>query len=46
MADKPVLQWIAVNGLTDDVFREGVVTDALNHLPSASADLRKYALGT
>jgi len=45
MTETNVLPWIEVNKMMDDVYRRQVVADALSHLPKASPELNKFALG-
>ncbi len=44
MTETNVLQWIAVNEMMDDEYRQVVVTEALSYLPKAPAELNKFAL--
>ena len=46
MPEKQVHLWIAVNEVMRDDYRETVVELALQHLPHASADLRRFARQT
>ncbi len=45
MTEINVLPWIEVNEMMDDAYRQQVVIDALSHLPKASPELNKFALG-
>lgn len=45
MTEINVIPWIEVNEMMDDTYRQQVVTDALDHLPKASPELNKFALG-
>ncbi len=44
MTETNVLQWVAVNEMMDDGYRQLVVADALSYYPKASAELNKFAL--
>jgi hypothetical protein len=44
MTETNVLQWIAVNEMMDDEYRQLVVADALSYYPKASPELNKFAL--
>ena len=42
--EKTILPWIAVNEMMDDVYREKIISDALEYYSLASPDLRRFAL--
>jgi hypothetical protein len=44
MTETNVLQWVAVNEMMDDEYRQLVVADALSYQPKASSELNKFAL--
>jgi hypothetical protein len=44
MTETNVLQWVAVNEMMDDEYRQLVVADALSYYPKASPELNKFAL--
>jgi hypothetical protein len=44
MTEKSLLPWVGVNSMMDDVYRQQVVTDALNHYPHASSELHKFTM--
>jgi hypothetical protein len=44
MTETNVLQWIAVNEMMDDGYRQLVVADALGYYPKASSELNKFSL--